>query len=111
MALKIYNTLTDKKEEMRAGRRSFFGLFGKKKIKMFVCGPTVYDFIHIGNARTFVIFDFIAKFLEYQGYDVYYIQNITDIDDRIINKAKNEKVKPEEIAKKFEKQYLHDIEN
>ncbi len=109
MALKIYNTLTDKKEEMRAGRRSFFGLFGKKKIKMFVCGPTVYDSIHIGNARTFVIFDFIAKFLEYLGNDVFYLQNITDIDDRIINKARDEKVEPEEIAKKFEEHYLHDI--
>jgi cysteinyl-tRNA synthetase len=110
MAIKVYNTLTDKKEEMRAGTRSFFGLFGKKKIKMFVCGPTVYDFIHIGNARTFVIFDFITKYLEHLGYDVFYLQNITDIDDRIIKRAKDDKVKPIEIAEKFEKQYMNDVE-
>jgi cysteinyl-tRNA synthetase len=75
---------------------------------MFVCGPTVYDFIHIGNARTFVIFDLITKYLEFLGYDIFYLQNITDIDDRIINRAREEYTEPEEIAKKFETEYMRD---
>jgi len=110
MDIKIYNTLTNEKEKLKAGSRSFLG-FGKKKIKMFVCGPTVYDYIHIGNARTFVIFDFITEFLRHLKYDVFYLQNITDIDDRIINRAKEEGVKPMDIARKFEEQYLKDIKS
>ena len=80
--IKITNTLTGKKEE--------FAPMKDKKINMFVCGPTVYDHIHIGNARTFVFFDVVAKYLRQEGYEVDYIQNITDIDDKIIAKAKQE---------------------
>jgi cysteinyl-tRNA synthetase len=76
---------------------------------MFVCGPTVYDYIHIGNARTFVVFDVIAKYLRYRGYGVNYIQNITDIDDKIIARAQKDDVPAEEIAEKFERIFLKDM--
>ena len=76
--MQIYNTLTKKKEEF---------LPAGSPVRMFVCGPTVYDYIHIGNARTFVVFDVVAKWLRHQGYDLTYIQNITDIDDKIIARA------------------------
>lgn len=99
--MKIYNTLTKAKEEFvpREG----------KKVKMFVCGPTVYDYIHIGNARTFVIFDAFAKYLRYRGYKLRYIQNITDIDDKIIKRAEEEGVPALELAKKYEKIFLEDM--
>ena len=79
MLLKIYNTLTRKKEEFSPD---------SKKIRMFVCGPTVYDLPHIGHARTYIMFDVIAKYLRYKGYDLFYLQNITDIDDKIIANLK-----------------------
>ncbi len=79
------------------------------KIRMFVCGPTVYDYIHIGNARTFVVFDVIAKYLRYRGYKLKYIQNITDIDDRIIARAKETGVEPKELARKFERIFLDNM--
>ena len=75
---------------------------------MFVCGPTVYDFIHIGNARTFVFFDFLAKYLRYKSYEVDYLQNITDIDDKIIIRAENEGSSWTHVAKKFEAEFLDD---
>ncbi len=78
--MQIYNTLSRTKEKFVPRQ--------DKVVKMFVCGPTVYDYIHIGNARTFVVFDVVAKYLRYKGYDVEYIQNITDIDDKIIEQAK-----------------------
>ena len=80
--IKISNTISGKKEE--------FAPMEGKKVRMFVCGPTVYDYAHIGNARTFVFFDVVVKYLRYRGYDVDYIQNITDIDNKIINRAKQE---------------------
>lgn len=88
--MEIYNTLTKQKE--------VFSPRVEKKVKMFVCGPTVYDYIHIGNARTFVFFDVLAKYLRFMGYDVDYIQNITDLDDKIINKAETEDKTWKEIA-------------
>ncbi len=106
MDIRVHNTLTDKKEKLIASSRSFFGL---KKLKMFVCGPTVYGYIHIGNARTFVSFDLIASFLRHVGYKVYYLQNITDLDDRIINRAKEDGLKPEKIADMFEEEYMKDV--
>jgi len=91
--MKILNTISGKKEEFipRKG----------KKVQMFVCGPTVYDYIHIGNARTFVFFDVIAKYLRHRGYEVNYIQNITDIDNKIIERAQKENADPLEYAKKY----------
>lgn len=81
------------------------------KIRMFVCGPTVYDYIHIGNARTFVVFDVIAKYLRYRGYDVNYIQNITDIDDRIIKRAQETGQSWKELSEKFEKIFLENMKS
>lgn len=99
--MQIYNTLTKTKERLipRHG----------KKIQMFVCGPTVYDYIHIGNARTFVFFDVVAKYLRSQGYEVDYIQNITDIDDRIIQRAKENNREALEYAKEFYEKFKEDM--
>ena len=82
--MKLYNTLTKQKEE--------FIPLKENKVKMYVCGPTVYDFIHIGNARPYIVFDTIRRYFEYKGYNVDYVQNFTDIDDKIINKANMEGV-------------------
>ena len=95
--LKIYNTLTQKKEILKPIRN--------KKVNLFVCGPTVYDFSHIGHARTYVVFDTIVKFLRQKGFDVFYLQNITDIDDKIINRAKEINTTPKKLAFEFEKEY------
>ena len=75
---------------------------------MYACGPTVYDYFHIGNARTFIIFDALRKYLEYRGYDVTFVQNFTDVDDKIINRAKEEGVPPREISEKFIQIYFED---
>ena len=80
--MKLYNTLTRKKEEFKP--------INKGVVNMYVCGPTVYNFFHIGNARPFIIFDTLRRYLEYKGYEVNYVQNFTDIDDKIINKAREE---------------------
>lgn len=76
---------------------------------MFVCGPTVYDDAHIGHGRTYVAFDTIKRFLEYLGYSVFYIQNITDVDDKIINRSKETGIPTSDIAKKYEKRYIEDM--
>lgn len=104
MKLKIYNTLFRKKEIFKP--RSVRG-----RVSMFVCGPTVYDFAHIGHGRTYVFFDFFARYLRYKKYNLFYLQNITDIDDKIIKRAKELKRRPSEIARYFEKQYLGDMKN
>ena len=77
--MKIYNTLTRKKEE--------FIPMEPGKVKMYVCGPTVYNYIHIGNARPYVVFDTVRRYMEHKGYEVTYVQNFTDVDDKIIKKA------------------------
>ena len=99
--MQIYNTLTRKKEEFKPA--------DPKRVKMFVCGPTVYDYIHIGNARTYTVFDVVAKYLRYKGYDVEYIQNITDIDDKIISKASELGVDPADLAKDYTDAFFEDI--
>jgi len=99
--LKVYNTLSQKKEVLRPRK--------DKEIKMFVCGPTVYDFSHIGHARTYIIFDVICKYLRERGYKVFYLQNITDIDDKIIKRANEERISWEKISRKFEKEYYKDM--
>ena len=98
--MKIYNTLTRKKEifKPRQGRR----------VNLFVCGPTVYDYMHIGHAKTYIQFDVIVKYLKSKNYNVFYLQNITDLDDKIIRKAKEEKTTPLKIAQEFEKYYHQD---
>jgi len=100
--MKILNTMSGQKEEFTHGEEG--------EVKMFVCGPTVYDYMHIGNARTFVFFDVVAKYLRYRGYDVDYIQNITDIDDKIINRAKQENKTWKEAADFYFEKFKEDAE-
>jgi len=100
MALIVYNTLSGKKE--------VFVPLEKQKINFFVCGPTVYDYMHIGHAKTYIQFDVIVKYLKYAGYDVFYLQNITNIDDKIIKRSKEENIAPLELAERFEKYYHQD---
>ncbi len=99
--IKLFNTLSRKKE--------VFKPIKGKKVNFFVCGPTVSLFSHIGHARTYVIFDVIIKYLREAGYKVFYLQNITDIDDKIIDRAKENKISPVKWAKRFEKEYLKDM--
>lgn len=100
--IKVYNTLTRKKElfKPRQGNR----------VKLFVCGPTVYDNSHIGHARTYISFDVIARYLKYKGYSVFYLQNITDVDDKIIKRASETGKDPLELAREFEAKYIEDME-
>ncbi len=100
--MRLYNTLTRKKEE--------FVPLEENKVKMYVCGPTVYDYIHIGNARPYVIFDTIRRYLEYKGYDVNYVQNFTDVDDKIIKRSIEENVSAKEISDRYVKEAIKDAE-
>ncbi len=99
--IKVYNTLSGKKDLL-------IPLKGKK-INLFVCGPTVYDFSHIGHARTYIIFDCFAKYLASVGFKVFYLQNITDIDDKIIARAREKGVLPADLAKAFTENHLQDM--
>ena len=98
--MKIYNTLTRRKEE--------FVPLKEGKVSMYVCGPTVYNYFHIGNARPFVVFDTMRKFLEYRGYKVKFVQNFTDVDDKIINRAKEEGISAGEVSEKYIEEYYKD---
>ncbi len=98
--MKILNTMTGKKEE--------FVPIKEGKISMYVCGPTVYNFFHIGNARPFVIFDTMRRYLKYLGYEVTYVQNFTDVDDKIIAKANEEGVEAGQISEKYIREYFKD---
>jgi len=93
-----------------SGQKEEFIPREEDKINMFVCGPTVYDYIHIGNARTFVFFDVVAKYLRHKGYEVNYIQNITDIDNKIIERAQKEGANPLEYAKKYTEIFKQDMQ-
>jgi len=81
------------------------------RVALFVCGPTVYDYSHLGHARTYVVFDVLAKYLRWTGKEVFYLQNITDVDDKIINRAKEEGVSQSSLARKFETEYLRDMKS
>ncbi len=98
--MKIYNTLTRKKEEIKT--------IIPDEYKIYVCGPTVYNYFHIGNARPFVVFDTLRRYLEYKGKKVTYVQNFTDVDDKIINKAKEENTTAPKISEKYIKEYFVD---
>ncbi|HRT99161.1 MAG TPA: cysteine--tRNA ligase [Ignavibacteriales bacterium] len=98
--MQIYNTLTRKKEP--------FKTIEENKVKMYICGPTVYDFFHIGNARSFVMADTIRKALEFKGYDVKFVMNLTDIDDKIINRANKEGTSAKDVAEKYSKAFFED---
>ena len=102
MSLKIYNTLTGKKE--------IFQPLKEGKAGMYVCGVTVYDFSHIGHARAAVVFDVIFRYLKYKGFEVTYVRNYTDVDDKIINKAQKENVDARTIAERYIKEYDLDME-
>ena len=99
--LSVYNTLTGVKERLRTLRPG--------KIDLFVCGPTVYDYPHLGHAKTYTQFDFIVRYLRHKGYEVFYLQNITDIDDKIIRRAGERGVGWDELAREFESIYLEDM--
>ena len=101
--IKLTNTLSGRKEELVP--------FKDRKVNMFVCGPTVYDYSHIGHARTYIFFDVVAKYLRYLGYKVTYLMNITDIDDKIIDRAQKEGKDVKDVAKYYEKLFFKDIEN
>ncbi len=98
----IYNSITKKKEN--------FITIEPNKVKMYVCGPTVYNFFHIGNARTFIVFDTIRKYLEYRGYEVKFVQNFTDIDDKMIRKANEEGTTVKELGDRYINEYYKDAD-
>jgi cysteinyl-tRNA synthetase len=98
VTLRLYNTASRTKEE--------FVPREKGRVSMYVCGPTVYNHIHIGNARTFLSFDVIRRYLEYRDFDVAFVQNITDVDDKIIRAANEERVSAAEIAERYADAFL-----
>ncbi len=100
--MKLYNTLTRSKEEFKP--------LVPGEVKMYSCGPTVYNYFHLGNARPFIVFDCLRQFLEYRGYDVKFVQNFTDVDDKLINKAREEGTTVPEIAEKYIKEYFVDAQ-
>ena len=100
--MKVYNTLTRKKEELVP--------ITPGEIKMYACGPTVYNYIHIGNARPLCIFDILRRYLEYRGYNVKFVQNFTDIDDKIIRRANEEHVDFSEISERYIKEFWTDAD-
>ncbi len=100
--MRVYNTLTRQKEELKT--------MNEGKVSIYACGPTVYNFIHIGNARPICVFDVLRRYLEYRGYAVTYVQNFTDVDDKIIRRANEEGVSPTEISEKYIVEYKKDAE-
>mgnify|MGYP000821704207 CR=1 FL=1 len=102
MSIQIYNTLSKRKEEFKP--------LEPGKVKMYVCGPTVYNLIHIGNARPMIVFDTVRRYMEYKGYEVNYVSNFTDVDDKIIKKANEEGVEPSVISERYIAECKKDME-
>jgi cysteinyl-tRNA synthetase len=102
MTIRLYNTLTKSKEEFKPVHEG--------EVRMYVCGPTVYNYIHIGNARVFVFFDVVRRYLRQAGYRVTYVQNFTDVDDRLINASKETGLSVPEIAERYIKAYFEDMD-
>ncbi|KAF5087274.1 cysteine--tRNA ligase [Acetobacterium wieringae] len=100
--MKLYNTLTQQKET--------FVPIEAGKVRMYSCGPTVYNYFHIGNARPFIVFDVLRRFLEYTGYEVTFIQNFTDVDDKIINRSHEEGISPGDVSEKYIQEYFTDAD-
>ena len=98
--MKVYNTMTRKKEELVP--------IEEGKVSIYVCGPTVYNFFHIGNARPFVVFDTLRRYLKFRGYDVRFVQNFTDVDDKIINRAREEGSTASQVSEKYIEEYYKD---
>jgi cysteinyl-tRNA synthetase len=103
LALTVFNTLTKREEEFRP--------IDDKKVKMYVCGVTVYDDIHMGHARSIIVFDMIARYLRHQGYQVTHLTNFTDVDDKIINRAAEKRVEPLALSQEYIARYFEDIES
>ncbi len=101
--MRVFNTLTGKKEE--------FIPLNEGKVKMYVCGVTVYDYCHVGHARSVVVFDVIRRYLRYRGYDVTFVRNFTDIDDKIIKRAREEGLPWHEVARKYTEEFYRDMES
>ena len=100
--MRFYNTMSNKIEE--------FKTIENGKVKMYVCGPTVYNYIHLGNARPIIVFDTLARYFKYRGYDVTYIQNFTDVDDKIIKRSNEEGISVEQVTEKYIEGFFEDIE-
>ena len=100
--MKLYNTMSMQKEE--------FVPIEPGKVRMYACGPTVYNYIHVGNARPIIMFDVLRRYLEYLGNKVLYVSNITDIDDKLIKKGQENGTTMQEVARKFEAEYIKDSE-
>src|SRR5665647_3474180 len=100
MSLKLFNTMTRQKEQFQPRESG--------KVAMYVCGPTTYNFIHVGNARMFVVFDMIRRYLMYKGYYVHYVQNFTDVDDKIIQRGNAEGMEPLALGQKYIEEYFKD---
>src|SRR5690625_4071631 len=101
MPITIYNTLTKEKETFKP--------LVEKEVKMYVCGPTVYNYIHVGNARPAIVFDTVRRYFEYRGYDVKYVLNFTDVDDKIIHAANEAGENVNDLANRFIDAYLEDV--
>ena len=101
MPMQFYNDMTMRKEEFRP--------IEEGKVRMYCCGPTVYNYIHVGNARPIIMFDVLRRYLEYRGYDVTFVQNFTDVDDKIINRANEEGITSAEVAEKYIAEYWTDV--
>jgi len=101
VTLKVFNTLRKRKENFVPAK--------KGKVGMYVCGPTVYDYIHIGNARSFVAFDVIRRYLEYKGYNVTYVSNLTDVDDKTIRRAKEMGISLQQLGERYSSDYFNDL--
>src|SRR5690625_381915 len=101
MPITIYNTLTKEKETFKP--------IVENEVKMYVCGPTVYNYIHIGNARPAIVFDTVRRYFEYKGYDVKYVLNFTDVEDKIIDAAKETGEKVADLTNRYIDAYLEDV--
>ena len=101
MAIQLYNTLTGKVEE--------FVTIEPNRVRMYACGPTVYDYGHIGNFRTFVAVDLLYRFLRQSGYDIRYVMNITDVDDKIIHNAAAQQLSVTDYGRRYEDAFLEDM--
>ncbi|PSP11807.1 MAG: cysteine--tRNA ligase, partial [Cyanobacteria bacterium SW_9_47_5] len=102
MTLTLYNTLTRRTEP--------FEPIEPGKVRIYCCGITVYDYCHLGHARTCLVWDVVRRYLQWRGYEVWYVQNFTDIDDKILNRAQQEGASTEEISERFIQAYFEDME-
>ncbi|MEM4211578.1 MAG: class I tRNA ligase family protein, partial [Nitrososphaerota archaeon] len=101
--LRIYNTLTRSLEVFEPIRGN--------RVYMYVCGPTTYDYSHLGHARTYIAYDIMARYLRFKGYSLFFLMNITDVDDKIIDRAREKNMEPIDLAREYEKYFLEDLES